>query len=106
MYVCIRVMSWLPGQGSGGLQNFIYIAQIEPKLYTHCWSRVKLHTHQDHEPDKKCANGSKERFLGGKHSAFLNRDRGHNRYSANGWCGLMRHIQVHCAPLFLRKKSS
>ena len=25
---------------------------------------------QDHEPDKKCVNGSKGRFLGGKHSAF------------------------------------
>ena len=41
MYVCIRVMSWLPGQGSGGPQNFIYIGQIQPKLHTHCCSRVK-----------------------------------------------------------------
>ena len=34
-------MSRSPGQGSGGRQNFIYIGQIQPKLYTHCWSRVK-----------------------------------------------------------------
>ena len=34
-------LSRLTGQDSGGLQNFIYIGQIEPKLYTHCWSRVK-----------------------------------------------------------------
>jgi hypothetical protein len=34
-------MSRLTWQDSGGRQNFIYIGQIEPKLYTHCWSRVK-----------------------------------------------------------------
>jgi hypothetical protein len=34
-------MSRLTGQDSGGPQNFIHIGQLEPKLYTHCWSRVK-----------------------------------------------------------------
>ena len=34
-------MSRLPGQGSGGQQNFIYIGLIEPELYIPCWSRVK-----------------------------------------------------------------
>jgi len=34
-------MSRLPGQGSGEQQKFIYIGQIQPKLHTHCWSRVK-----------------------------------------------------------------
>ena len=31
----------LCGLGSGGKQNFIYIAQIEPKLHAHCWSPAK-----------------------------------------------------------------
>ena len=41
MFVCRRVMSRLPGQGSGWPQNFIHIVQIEPELYIPCWSRVK-----------------------------------------------------------------
>jgi hypothetical protein len=35
MFGCRSVISRLPGQGSGELQNFIYIGQIQPKtLYT------------------------------------------------------------------------
>jgi hypothetical protein len=34
--------------------------------------------------DKKCVIGSKAWFLGQKYSAFLNRNRGHDRHSANG----------------------
>jgi len=41
----------------------------------------------DHKSDKKCVIGSKARFLGRKPSAVLNRNRGRDRHSADGFLG-------------------
>jgi predicted extracellular nuclease len=40
---------------------------------------------QDHKSDEKCVIGSKAWFLGRKHSAFLNRNRGLDRHSVDGF---------------------
>jgi hypothetical protein len=47
-------------------------------------------TLQDHKSGKKCVIGSKAWVLGRKRSAFLNRNRGYDRHSANR---LMRSAQ-------------
>ena len=39
---------------------------------------------QDHKSGKKYGIESKKWFLGRKRSAFLSRNRGHDRYSENG----------------------
>ena len=43
-----------------------------------CRHRLKV------SPHKIRSKGSKAWFIGRKHSAFLDRNRGHDRYSANG----------------------
>ncbi|MFM9998738.1 MAG: hypothetical protein ACKVP1_07480, partial [Burkholderiaceae bacterium] len=40
---------------------------------------------QNNKSDKKCVIGSKARFLGRHTGALLNRNRGHDRHSANDY---------------------
>ena len=49
-------------------------------------------TLQDHKSGKKCVIGSKAWFLGRKRSAFLNRNRGHDKHSANGLMGSAQFV--------------
>ena len=75
-------MSWVSDVSWFKAVNTLPIGPVFVSAVVHGCVRVAT----NFELQQGLANGSKGRFLGGKHSVFLNRDRGHDRHSANGYC--------------------